>query len=430
MPEPPDETTSVVARRTLLAATAMAVPAVTILAASPALAASETATATLSPSNAQIADGDSQLFTLTVLSGNGKALANESVNLFVSTSAKLPGLAVSIDGGGSVGGGGFLPATTNAAGQVLLRAKCGRLTAEQGGKVTLNAGVTGIGAIDATAEFDHGSLTLATAAENPTVGSTVQVSGALMRPFGLGPYPTVTSVKLSLPADSGLDVPSPVPVRNGAFSADFVGPLEPKVLSVTATDDYLVATLDISFIAAVTGPDTTWGRGKLSTYLSFLTDSAVPGNAYAYNGVDVNVDLQVPDYTTPAGVYYTARTWKRGVRGWRSNTNRGPTVAEAPGTWINGGEGMHFGLRLNEGAMPYPSRSPVLPDDFPATINVRLRPGTGKWASNYLFILNSYHVGIVTSVGGQNVTTAQEWDANRVQPAVGRTAIDISSLIS
>ncbi len=408
----------------------MAVPAVTILAAAPALAASETATATLSPSSAQIADGDTQLFTLTVLSGNGKALANESVNLFISSSATLPGFTVSVDGGGSVGTGGFLQATTDASGQVMLRARCGRLTADQGGKVILNAGVSGVGATDATAEFGHGSIALTGDTENPTVGTTVRVTGSVAKPFNLGPYPSVTSVRLSLPADSGASVPSSVPVANGAFDADLVGPLEPKVISLTATDDYLVATLDISFLAAVTGPETTWGRGKKSTYLSFLTDSAVPGTAFAYNGVDINVDLQVPDYTTPRGSYYTARTWKQGVRGWRSKTNRGPNAVLAPGTWVNGGVGMHFGLSLDEAAMPYPSQSPVLPDDFPGTINVRLRPQTGKWASSYLFILNSYHVGVLSWVGGQNVTNATEYDANAVQPAVGRTAIDISSLIS
>jgi hypothetical protein len=440
------ETSSNVARRTLLAATAVAVPtvtllaaspalaasdsAVTLLAASPALAASETSTATLSPTTAQVADGDTQLFTLTVLSGNGKAFADVAVTLFVSSPASLPGFAVAVDGGGSAGLGGFLQVTTDKAGQVLLLVTCGRLTAEQGGSVTLNAGVSGIGATMATAEFRPGTITLAADVEKPPVSSTVKVSGTVAKPFGRGAYASVTSVKLSVPADSGAAVPASVPVSAGAFSADVAGPVEPKVISVTATDDYLVATLDISFLANVTGPETTWARGRWSTYLTFLTAAQATGSASSYYAKDINVDLQVPDYTTPRGQYYSERTWKRGVRGWRSKTNQGPNIVEAPGTWISGGEGMHFGLKLTESAMPYPSRSPVLPDDFPATINVRVRPGTGKWASSYLYILNCYHVGIVTSVGGQDVTTAREYDAPKIAPGEGWVSMDISSLLS
>jgi len=424
-----DDARSTVARRTILAATAVSVPAVTLLAAAPALAASETATATLAPGTAQIADGDSQLFTLTVLSGNGKPLANEAVTLFVS-GPTLPGFSVAVDGGGSVGIGGFLQVTTGTTGQVFLRVTCGRLTADQGGVVALNAGVSGIGATTATAEFGHGTIALATDTEAPPVGSVVTVSGSVTKPFGRGAYSSVTSVKLSVPAGSGATVPASVPVSGGAFSAQVGGPAEPKVISVTATDDYLVATLDISFLAEITGPETTWGRGKKSTYLSFLTSSSSTGAGYAYVGEDINVDLQVPDYTTPSGRYYTQRTWKPGVRGWRSRSNQGPNAVQAPGTWLNGGKGMHFGLSLNEAAMPHPASSPVLPDDFPSTINVRVRPGTGKWAASYLYILNSYHVGILTPVNGQNVVVAREYDANAVVPSSGWTYIDISSLVS
>ena len=392
----------------------MAVPAVTILAAAPALAASETATATLSPSSAQIADGDTQLFTLTVLSGNGKALANESVNLFVSSSATLPGFTVSVDGGGSAGIGGFLQATTNASGQVMLRARCGRLTVDQGGKVILNAGVSGVGATDATAEFDHGSITLAADNASPVVNATVKVSGSVAKPFDLGPYPTVKQVKLSLPDASGATAPATVPVSNGSFSAELTGPSEPKVISITATDDYLVTTLDISFIAAgVTTPEASFA-GQFVTYLSFWTHPTM----YPDAPTNQNVDIQIPNWTPPApwdtDPWYTQHVWRDGLKGWEPGAADAGTILQ-PGSWVSA-KSIHFGTSLIPKKMPLGQRSPKLPDGFPTTLAVRRRPGTsvpnGIFAGEYLVIERTYHsvVSIWNSATQTNDLKLTPWN--------------------
>lgn len=382
-----------VARRTLLTATAMAVPAVTILAAAPALAASETATATLEPRAAKVADGDTQLFTLTVLSGNGKALADESVSLFVSSNATLPGFTVSVDGGGSTGIGGFVQATTNAAGQVLLRAQCGRLTSEQGATVTLNAGVSGIGATDASAEFAHGTITLTADNASPAVNSTVTVSGSVAKPFGLGAYPSVKQVKLSVPAGTGATLPSSVPVQNGSFSAAVAGPSEPRVVSVTATDDYLVTTLDISFIAAgITTPPADFA-GQFVTYISFWTHPTMYPDAPS----NQNVEIQIPNWTPPApwdaDPWYTQHVWRDGLKGWEPGAADTGTVLQ-PGSWVNA-KSVHFGTSLIPSKMPLGKRSPTLPDGFPKTVAVRRRPGSsapgGIFAGDNLVVERTYH---------------------------------------